>query len=383
MANEWNRRELLATVGGALAVAGATRAEGVEGNAAPQATSAARRLKPPYVIGADNCLKSKSPTGVSVMEECLARLARGERTLAAVVAGIEICELDPEDSSVGYGGLPNGDGVIQLDAAVMEGRSGRAGGVAALEGVRNPSRVALAVADRTDHHLLVGAGAQQFARQMGFAIESDLHTERSRNAWLEWKRRIDPTRWLDPERKSEAGDLAREEMVSARLLDPLHASGTIHLSAAGRDGDVACSTSTSGLAFKLAGRVGDSPILGAGLYCLDGAGSAGSTGRGEANLANLPCAAIVDELARGAHPKDAAMAALARIRDRNRPARLRLANGEPTFNLQFYVIDTQGRFAGVSMYRDFNGSIAEFAVGDESGTALVECEALIEKRSEA
>lgn len=385
MTHEWNRRELLTSLGGALAAAGAARplaATAAEASAAMGAI-AVRRLEPPYAIGADNCLKSKSAGGMTVMQECLARLARGERALSAVVAGIEICELDPEDTSVGYGGLPNGDGVIQLDAAVMEAKSGRAGGVAALEGVRNPSRVALAVADRTDHHLLVGAGAQQFARQLGFTIESDLHTAKSRDAWLEWKRRIDPTRWLDPERKSDAGERAREAMIAARRLDPLHAHGTIHLSAMGAGGDLACSTSTSGLAFKIAGRVGDSPILGAGLFCLDGVGAAGSTGRGEANLATLPCAFIVEELARGAHPKDAAMAALSRIRERNRASRLRLANGDPTFNLQFYVIDTRGRFAGVSMYRDDRGSIARYAVGDANGTALVECDALIERRPEA
>jgi N4-(beta-N-acetylglucosaminyl)-L-asparaginase len=383
MSHDWSRRELLTTVGGALALARSADAAPATPPtpAAPspaRPASPVRKLKAPYLVGADNAVKSKN-AATTVAGKCLELLERGERTLAAIVAGVEICELDPEDTSVGYGGLPNADGVVELDAAVMEGGSRRAGGVAALQGVRTPARVALAVADQTDHHLLVGQGAQQFARQVGFAIEADLNTEHSRRAWIEWKRRIDPAHWLDPERRSALADTARGEMIAAGLLDPLHAWGTIHLSAVGREGDVACATTTSGLAFKLPGRVGDSPILGAGLWCDGAVGSAGSTGRGEANLIDLSSAWLVEEMRRGAHPKDAAMAALARVRARNSAARLRAANGEPNFNLQFYALDLAGNVAGVSLYRDFNGSVAQFAAGDASGVALYECEALLER----
>ena len=389
MSNDWSRRELFATVGGALLAPSASLATAPDkGSSAPR-----RRLSPPYVVGADNATLSKNAAGTTVAAECLARLARGERTVEAIVAGIEICELDPDDTSVGYGGLPNAEGVVELDAALMEcgapGTKGarRAGGVAALQGVRTPSRVALAVADHTDHHLLVGAGAQRFARQMGFAVEDDLNTERSRRDWLEWKRRIDPKHWLDPERRS-AGDehafeadavAARSAMVAEGRLEPRHVFGTIHLSAVGANLDVASATSTSGLAFKISGRVGDSPILGAGLWCDAGVGAAGSTGRGEANLQALSCAWIVEELRRGAHPKDAAMRALARARDRNSASHLRTAAGEPAFSLQFYVLDLAGNVAGVSLYRDYRGSIARYAAGDREGVELHECEALLER----
>ena len=381
MANELDRRQLLTTLGGAVAFA-AAGAGGAHAERSPaRAAGAPRRLARPFAIGSDNCLKSKSAAGASPMTECLSRLEHGERTLDAIVAGIEICELDPEDPSVGYGGLPNAEGVVQLDAALMDGRSRRAGGVGALEGVRTPSRVALAVADQTDHHLLVGAGAQAFARQMGFAIEADLNTERSRRAWLEWKRALDPLHWLDPGRPSPgaaAAERARHELMASGRLDPLHASGTIHLSVVAKDGAVASCTSTSGLSFKLPGRVGDSPILGAGLYCEAEVGAAGSTGRGEANLADLSSAWIVDEMRRGAHPKDAAMAALERVRRRPRPPHLTRPNGEPLFNLQFYVLNLAGDFAAVSLYGDYRGSIPEFAVGDAHGVELARCDALLE-----
>ena len=331
-----------------------------------------------------NALTSKSAGGNTAAAECLARLGRGERTLAAIVAGIEICELDPEDSSVGYGGLPNADGVVELDAAVMEhagsGGARRAGGVAALTGVRAPARVALAVADRTDHHLLAGAGARAFARASGFATEEELLTERSRAAWREWQARRAAAHAARSGRDLDAFEsalAARTAMVLAGRLDPLHLQGTIHLSAVGRGGDVAAATSTSGLAFKPAGRIGDSPILGAGLYCDGAAGAAGSTGRGEANLLDLSSAWIVEEMRRGAHPKDAAMAALARVRERTPKAHRR--GGEPDFSLQFYAVDRNGRAAGVSLYRDFDGGIARFVAGDRDGVELHECEALLDR----
>src|SRR6266567_4179201 len=130
--------------------------------------------------------------GVNCCAKAMDAIKAGGDTLDAVVAGVNIVELDPRDTSVGYGGLPNAEGVVQLDSCCMHGPQRRAGGVAALEGVRTPSLVARAVMEQTDHHLIVGKGAQDFARNMGFAIEADLNTENSRRKWLEWKRRIDP-----------------------------------------------------------------------------------------------------------------------------------------------------------------------------------------------
>src|SRR5205823_11121807 len=128
----------------------------------------------------------------------------GADVLEAVVAGVNIGELDPEDTSVGYGVLPNAEGVVQLDASVMHGPLKRAGAVACLEGVRTPSLVAKKVMEETDHHLLVGKDAQRFARNMGFKIEDDLNTDKSRKLWLEWKRRTDPLHFPDPKARSEA-----------------------------------------------------------------------------------------------------------------------------------------------------------------------------------
>ena len=135
-------------------------------------------------------------------------MTAGTDVLEALIAGVNIVELDPLDNSVGYGGLPNADGVVQLDSCCMHGPKKRAGGVAALEGVKTPSLVAYKVMQDTDHHLLVGKGAQDFARTVGFEIVPDLNTDASRKAWLEWKRRTDPLHYLDPI-KREAGAAAR------------------------------------------------------------------------------------------------------------------------------------------------------------------------------
>jgi len=259
----------------------------------------------------------------------------------------------------------------------MHGPKRRAGGVAALEGVRTASAVARAVADLTDHHLLVGAGAQQFARQVGFEIEDDLNTDNSRRQWLEWKRKIDPGHWLDPAKRQAAGDAARRAMVAEGRVDPEHVWGTINLDVLGPDGALAGATTTCGLAWKIPGRVGDSPILGAGLWVDGEVGAAGSTGRGEANLFNLCSFLIVDEMRRGAHPRDAALEALRRVRANTVEPRLLNAEGNPDFDLKFYVVDRSGRHAGVSLYGRYKGSETRYAVCDENGAATVTMDYLL------
>ena len=164
--------------------------------------------------------------------------------------------------------------------------------------------------EHTDHHLLVSAGAQSFARNMGFTVEDDLNTELSRKRWLDWKRRIDPRHYLDPKKRAEAGLEAGVQMVREGLIDEEHFWGTINCDGVGPTGDVCGVTTTSGLAWKIPGRVGDSPILGAGLYVDNEVGAAGSTGRGEANLYGICSFFVVEEMRRGASPKDAGMAAL-------------------------------------------------------------------------
>jgi N4-(beta-N-acetylglucosaminyl)-L-asparaginase len=335
----------------------------------------------PVVIASANGNRYRNGGPRTSVEEAFLRITRGEDVLDALVLGVNICELDPADDSVGYGGLPNALGVVQLDASVMHGPRRRAGAVAALEGVRTPSLVAKAVADLTDHHLLVGAGAQDFARSLGFAIEADLNTEHSRKLWLEWKRRTDPDHYPDPASREEAGRKVGRRMIEEGLVDPEHAYGTINCNGLGAKGEICGVTTTSGLSWKIPGRVGDSPILGAGLW-LDGeVGAAGSTGRGEANLFNLSSHLIVEEMRRGRHPRDAGMEALRRIRANTVEKRLLNSKGNPDFNVNFYVLDRAGRYAGVSLYA---GPNRNFAVCTENGPQTLPCDALLaESESDA
>jgi N4-(beta-N-acetylglucosaminyl)-L-asparaginase len=234
------------------------------------------------------------------------------------------------------------------------------------------------VLDHTDHHLLVGAGAQTFARNMGFTIEADLNTERSRARWLDWKRRIDPGHYLDPKKRARAGEAAARAMVREGLLDPHHRYGTINCDGVSAKGELCGITTTSGLAFKIPGRVGDSPILGAGLWVDNEVGAAGSTGRGEANLYSLSSCFIVEELRRGRPAKDAGMEALRRVKAATVEKRLLDAQGRPSFQLAFYVLTKKGEYAGVSMWGREANDKERFAVCTEAGPALLDCEALHE-----
>ena len=297
-------------------------------------------------------------------------ITSGSDVLDALIAGVNIVELDPEDSSVGYGGLPNAEGVVQLDSCCMHGPKKRAGGVAEIEGVRTPSKVAQMVMDLTDHHLLVGKGAQDFARSMGFKIEDDLNTEKSRTAWLEWKRRTDPLHYLSPKDRGIAYHRVAMEMIADGWIDPDHYYGTINCDGINAKGEICGVTTTSGLSWKIPGRAGDSPILGAGLYVDGDVGAAGSTGRGEANLYNLCSFMIVEEMRRGAHPKDAALTALKRVAKNTIEKRLLNSKGRPNFGLNFYCLNAKGEHAGVAMYE------STYAVCTENGAQTLKTEAL-------
>jgi len=304
----------------------------------------ASKTKPgvkPVVIASRNGITMKNGGDISCVETAFERMAKGEDVLDSLIAGVNIVELDPEDTSVGYGGLPNADGVVQLDSCCMHGPRKQAGGVAALEGIRNPSLVAKAVMDHTDHHLLVGRGAQNFARNIGFTVEDDLNTERSRQLWLNWKRRVDPRHYLDPDKRFEAGAQAGLDMVREGLINAEDYYGTINCNGVNWKGEVCGVTTTSGLAWKIPGRVGDSPILGAGLYVDGDVGAAGSTGRGEANLYGLLSFLIVEEMRRGNPPKDAGMEALRRVKNNTIEPRLLNNRGHqpvwPAWHRQFGV----------------------------------------------
>ena len=324
------------------------------------------------VVSSSNGFWFKNGGTKTCIEVAFEKITQRTDVLDAIIAGVNIDELDPAEPYVGYGGLPNADGIVQLDASCMHGPKKQAGGVAALEGVRTPSLVAKAVMEQSDHHLLVGAGAQQFARNMGFTIEPDLNTERSRSRWLEWKRRIDPSHYLDPKRRQGEALRVLHEMVADGLLDPEHYLGTINCDGINAKGEICGVTTTSGLSFKIPGRTGDSPILGAGLYVDGAVGAAGSTGRGEANLYGLCSFVIVEEMRRGRHPKDAGMEALKRIKANTIEKRLLDERGEPSFGISFYMLNAKGEHAGVSMFTGSN-----YAVCTENGPQTLACEGLI------
>ena len=362
------RREFVQTGTAGLAVAAAAPVFGQ----APAVQTAGIR---PVVVASANGNRYRNGGPVTGVQRAFEMILKGSDVLDAVVAGVNICELDPEDTSVGYGGLPNAEGVVQLDSCCMHGPAKRAGGVACLEGVRTPSLVAKAVLENTDHHLIVGKDAQTFARQMGFKIEDDLNTDTSRQRWLEWKRRIDPDHYLDPKKRGEAMVLAGLSMVRDGLIDPEHYYGTINMDAINSRGEISGVTTTSGLAWKIPGRVGDSPILGAGLYVDGEVGAAGSTGRGEANLFNLCSYLIVEEMRRGKHPKDAGLEALRRVQKNTVEKRLLNSRGLPNFGLNFYILNAKGEYAGVSMYA------ANYAVCTDKGPETVPTTPLLEGRA--
>ncbi|HWN09349.1 MAG TPA: N(4)-(beta-N-acetylglucosaminyl)-L-asparaginase [Pyrinomonadaceae bacterium] len=326
----------------------------------------------PVVVSSANGNRFRNGGSMTVVQKAFSMMVQGADVLDAVIAGVNIVELDPLDDSVGYGGLPNADGIVQLDSSCMHGPKKRAGAVASLEGVRTPALVAKAVMETTDHHLLVGKGAQMFARNMGFRIEDDLNTEHSRGLWLEWKRRTDPSHYLDPKTRAEVWRREGLKMVAEGLVDREHYYGTINCNGINAKGEICGVTTTSGLAWKIPGRVGDSPILGAGLYVDGAVGAAGSTGRGEANLYNLCSFLIVEEMRRGKHPKDAGLEALRRIKVNTIEKRLLNSQGNPNFGVNFYIVNAKGEFAGVSMYTG-----PSYAMCNEAGPQTLPCEGLL------
>ena len=305
---------------------------------------------PPVVISSANGIR-----GVAKAYDMITR--QNADTLDAIIAGVNIQELDPADQSVGLGGLPNEDGVVQLDASCMHGPTRRAGAVGALEDIATASNVAKAVMDYTDHVMLVGAGAKKFALQMGFK-EQNLLTEKSRQDWLRWKRCLSPNdNWLDepPSPQPIAYD------------HPLHVkftTGTINMNAVNARGDISSVTTTSGRSWKVPGRVGDSPIIGAGQYCDNTVGAAGSTGRGEANIKVCGAFLIVEFMRQGLSPEQACLRCIDRVIAMTE-SRL-LDNGRPLFDLEFYAVAKDGRFGGASAYEG-----ARMAVADSSGARLI------------
>lgn len=328
-----------------------------------------------------------SYNGLRCVQRAHELVQQGYDPADAVVQGVRIVEDDPSDNSVGYGGLPNEEGVVELDACVMHGPTHKSGAVASLRNIKNPAMVALEVLRRTDHCLLVGEGALRFARQMGFR-EENLLTEESRQLWLKWKANASKQDdWLnDDEKEPPRGkpwvEPGREPIDPAKTGSSVRwregtpfTMGTVHCSAVTPAGDIASVTSTSGLSWKIPGRVGDSPIIGAGNYCDNQAGAAGCTGRGEATIVNLSAFRMVDEMSRGRTPTEAALAAAKALVDRTKEKRLLNAGGRPSFNVTFYALRKDGAFGGAAIY---GGENSRFAVHDAEGARLVRCAFLFE-----
>jgi N4-(beta-N-acetylglucosaminyl)-L-asparaginase len=344
------------------------------------------------VGGARNIVIS-SANGLRATNRAMESLRAGGDTLDAVIAGVNIVEEDPEDNSVGYGGLPNEDGVVELDACVMHGPTRRCGSVGAITGIKTPSKVARLVMERTDHIMLVGAGALRFAKAHGFA-EENLLTEKSRLAWLVWKESLHDAaghdNWgpgLDAPPAKPSSRLRRlypgvdertlEWAWSVAVAPP---TGTINCLALRENGEMSGVTSTSGLAWKIPGRVGDSPILGAGLWVDQDVGAAGSTGRGEENIRVAGAHTIVENMRHGMTAREACMDALRRVARNFDNDRSRLVQ----FDLNFYALRKDGDYAGASLWsavmRDGALVSRKFTVNSGAGGRLEESAYLFERK---
>ncbi|MFN0133773.1 MAG: N(4)-(beta-N-acetylglucosaminyl)-L-asparaginase [Phycisphaerales bacterium] len=350
----------MTTAATAASLGGASLAQPPEPKPAPPTPGDAHRG--PCVISSGN--------GARASARAMELIAAGTHPLDAIVDGIKIVEDDPNDMSVGYGGLPNEEGVVQLDASVMDGPLHRAGSVGSLENIKNPAAVALQVMRRTDHVMLVGPGALKFALRVGFK-EENLLTDAAREAWLKWRGNLGrDDKWLnDDEREnqpapaSKGGPRAEIEPPHSSPFNAQHGGpvipdstipftwGTIHSSAVTATGHVAACTSTSGLSWKLPGRLGDSPIVGAGMYCDNAIGSAGATGRGEAVIQVCGAFSVVEHMDRGLSPTDACLAVLKRMADRTREKRLLDAQGRPNFNVTMYALRKDGAYGSAAIFK--------------------------------
>src|SRR5438132_3893275 len=293
-----------------------------------------------------------SANGLGAVQKAFDMLLQGADTLDAVIEGVKIQELDPNDDSVGYGGLPNADGVVQLDASCMHGPTKRAGAVGALEGIKTPSEVAKLVLKYTNHIFLVGEGAKRFALQYGFK-EEDLLTPHAREVWLHWRANLNPT--------DDYLDVPETQDMSVRP------TGTINCDAVTPQGDISSVTTTSGLAFKIPGRVGDSPIIGAGQYTDNDVGAAGSTGRGESNIKVCGAFLTVEFMRQGMSPEQALIKVMERVIAMTEK-RLINDKGRPYFDLNYYPVNKNGEYAGACAYAG-----SRFAVADAKGARLEDC----------
>ncbi len=384
--SDWTRREFFhrtlagASVGLAVGALGeAAGAKGAASGAPALAGHAAQGVRP---------LMVSSANGRDALTLGMGLLNRGIDTLEAVLRTVNVVEDDPNDNSVGYGGLPNEDCVVELDASVMHGPTRRAGSVASIREIKNPSNVAKLVMEHTDHVMLVGPGALRFAEAHGIE-KTNLLTEDSRRRWLAWKESMsDRDSWgpgLDsPEWKERMTSLLprdwtpeqkEAELAYLRELILHPPTGTINCLALNEAGDISGCTTTSGLAWKIAGRVGDSPLIGAGLFVDNDTGAAGSTGRGEENIKVCGAHTVVEAMSRGIPPTEACLLALERIARNYNEDMKKLHK----FYVRFYALNKDGVHGGAGLWsHTTRGQRAIYAVHDGSEPRLVEMAYLYE-----
>lgn len=344
-------------------------------------------------------------TGIQTIESAYQDLLNGADTLDVAIKVGKAQEDDPNDDTVGLGGLPNEDGVVELDSCCMHGPTRRAGAVGGVRGIKNVSLLAKAVMEHTGHVMLVAEGAEKFAKAMGFPQEN-LLTEEARKTWLLWKENMSDQDWWGPsladpkyqvppgtqpppnmselyeerwrrlkERAAALGipEERRAHAISRVLRPP---TGTIHCSVLNAKGEISGMTTTSGLAWKLAGRLGDSPIIGAGCYTDPEVGSAGATGSGEENIKVVGAHSIIENMRKGMSPREAGLDVLKRIAHayEKTPAKLRF------ISMVYYILRKDGEYAGVSMWSGTKEKPYTFAVHD--GKARLEpCVGLFEGES--
>ncbi len=318
----------------------------------------------------DGPIAISSANGLRATAKAVDLVKQGADTLDAVIAGVNIVEEDPEDMSVGYGGIPNEDGIVELDSCVMHGPTCEAGAVAALRNIKTPSRVAQLVMQRTDHVMLVGEGALRFARAHGLK-ETNLLTDKARQAWLRWKENLSDTDDWVPASQSGFGDARSDATTNIPFT-----YGTITCSILAPNGQMSGVTTTSGLSYKIPGRIGDSPIIGAGLFVDNEVGAAGATGRGEAVIKICGSHTVVEAMRHGISPQQACLHAIKRIDQTTKIARLRRKDGRPNFDVKMYALSKDGRFGAASIW-----SGGKFAVYEGGRNRLEDCAFLYERNS--
>jgi N4-(beta-N-acetylglucosaminyl)-L-asparaginase len=372
--DRWTRRKFFVTSLAGSALAGAGRLFGktvepeAEGSVVRSGTGALPSGKVPVMISAAN--------GVNALPKGMEILKNGGDTLDAAIAAVTVVEDDPNDDSVGYGGLPNEEGAVELDASVMHGPTRRAGSVASVRRIKNVAKLAKTVMERTNHVMIVGDGARRFAVAEGFE-EMNLLTDRSRKIWLAWKAKTsfnwrpgtDSPQWND--HMASLFDHDEEKIAYAERVISRPPTGTINCLAVNTKGEVSGTTTTSGLAWKIPGRIGDSPIIGAGLYVDGDVGGAGSTGKGEENIKVCGGHTIVEMMRKGMKPTDACMEAMGRVVRNYNNDKKKLG----TFHLYFYALNKDGEYGSVSLWKNGyeESKTAMFAVHDGTQSKLTPC----------